>query len=80
MSSKLRPTPSSGIICPPKSGTANKSIESMPQVEQIDQYEQSDVEKVVEETGLTNVQAILDEAVQYQISKAYKTNLKGEEQ
>lgn len=50
-----------------KGSIASKPIESMPQIEQIDQYEQSDVEKVVEETGLTNVQAILDEAVHHDI-------------
>ena len=52
-----------------KGSVASKPIESMPQVEQIDQYEQSDVEKVVEETGLTNVQAILDEAVHHDIDE-----------
>ena len=52
-----------------KGSVASKPIESMPQIEQIDQYEQSDVEKVVEETGLTNVQAILDEAVHHDIDE-----------
>ena len=52
-----------------KGSIASKPIESMPQIEQIDQYEQSDVEKVVEETGLTNVQAILDEAVHHDIDE-----------
>ena len=52
-----------------KGSVASKSIESMPQVEQIDQYEQSDVEKVVEETGLADVQAILDEAVHHDIDE-----------
>ena len=52
-----------------KGSVASKPIESMPQVEQIDEYEQSDVEKVVEETGLTNVQAILDEAVHHDIDE-----------
>ncbi len=52
-----------------KGSVASKPIESMPQVEQIDHYEQSDVEKVVEETGLTNVQAILVEAVHHDIDE-----------
>ena len=52
-----------------KGSVSSKPIESMPQIEQIDQYEQSDVEKVVEETGLTNVQAILDEAVHHDIDE-----------
>jgi len=52
-----------------KGSVASKPIESMPQIEQIDQYEQSDVEKVVEETGLTNVQALLDEAVHHDIDE-----------
>ena len=52
-----------------KGSVASKPIESMPQVEQIDEYEQSDVEKVVEETGLTNIQAILDEAVHHDIDE-----------
>ena len=52
-----------------KGSVASKPSESMPQIEQIDQYEQSDVEKVVEETGLTNVQAILDEAVHHDIDE-----------
>ena len=52
-----------------KGSVASKSIESMPQVGQIEQYEQSDVEKVVEETGLADVQAILDEAVHHDIDE-----------
>ena len=52
-----------------KGSVTSKPIESMPQVEQIDHYEQSDVEKVVEETGLTNVQAILVEAVHHDIDE-----------
>ena len=44
---------------------SSKSIESMQQVEQIEQYDQGDVEKVVEETGFTDVKAILDEAVHH---------------
>ena len=39
----------------------------MQQVEQIEQYDQSDVEKVVEETGFTDVKAILDEAVHHDV-------------
>ena len=37
----------------------------MQQVEQIEQFDHEDVEKVVEETGVTDVQAILDEAVHH---------------
>ena len=58
-----------------KGSVASKPIESMPQIEQIDQYEQSDVEKVVEETGLTNVQAILDEAVHHDIDENQKLDI-----
>ena len=58
-----------------KGSVASKPIESMPQIEQIDQYEQSDVEKVVEETGLTNVQAILDEAVHHDIDETQKLDI-----
>lgn len=39
----------------------------MQQVEQIEQYDQGDVEKVVEETGFTDVKAILDEAVHHDV-------------
>ena len=46
---------------------ASKPIESMLQVEQIEQYDQGDVEKVVEETGFTDVKAILDEAVHHDV-------------
>jgi tetratricopeptide (TPR) repeat protein len=46
---------------------STKPIESMQQIEQIEQYSQEDVEKVVEETGFTNVKAILDEAVHHDV-------------
>ena len=46
---------------------SSKPIESMQQVEQIEQYDQGDVEKVVEETGFTDVKAILDEAVHHDV-------------
>ena len=46
---------------------SSKPIESMQQVEQIEQYDQGDVEKVVEETGFTDVKAILDEAVNHDV-------------
>jgi len=46
---------------------SSKPIESMRQVEQIEQYDQGDVEKVVEETGFTDVKAILDEAVNHDV-------------
>ncbi len=46
---------------------STKPIESMQQIEQIEQYNQEDVEKVVEETGFTNVKAILDEAVHHDV-------------
>ena len=46
---------------------STKPIESMQQIEQIEQYRQEDVEKVVEETGFTNVKAILDEAVHHDV-------------
>ena len=43
------------------SGSAvSKPIDSMPQVEQINSFEQDDVTTVVEETGLSDVQALLD--------------------
>ena len=50
-----------------KGSISSKPIEAMPQVQQLDHYEQEDVEKVVEETGFTNVQAILDEAVHHDV-------------
>ena len=37
----------------------------MPKVEQIDAYDQEDVATVVEETGLSDVKALLDEAVHH---------------
>ena len=46
---------------------ASKPIEAMLQVEQIEQFDQGDVEKVVEETGFTDVKAILDEAVHHDV-------------
>ena len=46
---------------------SSKPIESMQQVEQIEQYDLGDVEKVVEETGFTDVKAILDEAVHHDV-------------
>ena len=46
---------------------SSKPIDSMQQVEQIEQYDQGDVEKVVEETGFTDVKAILDEAVHHDV-------------
>ena len=46
---------------------STKPIESMQQVDQIEQYDQGDVEKVVEETGFTDVKAILDEAVHHDV-------------
>ena len=48
-----------------KGSASSKPLESMQQVEQIEQFDQQDVEKIVEETGLTDVQAILDEAVHH---------------
>jgi len=48
------------------SGSAvSKPIDSMPQVEQINSFEQDDVTTVVEETGLSDVQALLDEAIHH---------------
>ena len=44
---------------------ASKPIASMPKVEQIDAYDQEDVATVVEETGLSDVKALLDEAVHH---------------
>ena len=44
---------------------ASKPIASMPKVEQIDAYDQEDVATVVEETGLSDVKALLDEAAHH---------------
>ena len=44
---------------------STKDIESMEKVEQIEIYDQRDIDKVVEETGLTDVDALLDEAVHH---------------
>jgi len=44
---------------------ASKSIDDMAHVEQIESFEQDDVTTVIEETGLTDVQALLDEAVHH---------------
>ena len=46
---------------------ASKPITSMPKVEQIDAYDQEDVATVVEETGLSDVKALLDEAVHHDV-------------
>jgi len=44
-----------------------KPIETMAQVEQIQTYEQEDVDTVLEETGVSNAQALLEEAVHHDI-------------
>ena len=54
---------------------STKPIESMQQIEQIEQYSQEDVEKVVEETGFTNVKAILDEAVHHDVDDNQQLDL-----
>lgn len=54
---------------------STKPIESMQQIEQIEQYNQEDVEKVVEETGFTNVKAILDEAVHHDVDDNQQLDL-----
>ena len=44
---------------------STKPLESMQAVEQIDSFDQQDVETVVQETGLSDVNALLDEAVHH---------------
>ena len=44
-----------------------KPIETMAQVEQIQTYEQEDVDTVLEETGVSNAKALLEEAVHHDI-------------
>ena len=44
-----------------------KPIETMAQVEQIQTYEQEDVDTVLEETGMSDAKALLDEAVHHDI-------------
>ena len=46
-----------------KGSEQTKSIDSMETVEIIEQYQQDDVDTVISETGLTNVNALLEEAV-----------------
>ena len=48
-----------------KGSASSKPLESMTTVQQIDKFDQDDVAKVVQETGVTNVKAILDEAVHH---------------
>ncbi|MEC8541145.1 MAG: tetratricopeptide repeat protein, partial [Candidatus Thermoplasmatota archaeon] len=45
--------------------SATKPIEEMVPVKQIESFDEHDVEIVVQETGLTDVQALLDEAVHH---------------
>tara|TARA_B100000424_G_scaffold263854_1_gene251602 strand:- start:88 stop:2262 length:2175 start_codon:yes stop_codon:yes gene_type:complete len=44
---------------------STKPLESMQAVEQIDSFDQQDVDTVVQETGLSDVNALLDEAVHH---------------
>ena len=44
---------------------STKPLESMQPVEQIDSFDQQDVDTVVQETGLSDVNALLDEAVHH---------------
>ena len=44
---------------------STKSLESMQAVEQIESFDQEDVETVVQETGISDVNALLDEAVHH---------------
>tara|TARA_B100000965_G_scaffold404842_1_gene436815 strand:- start:3000 stop:5135 length:2136 start_codon:yes stop_codon:yes gene_type:complete len=44
---------------------STKPLESMETVEQIDSFDQQDVDTVVQETGLSDVNALLDEAVHH---------------
>ena len=46
---------------------STKPLESMQAVDQIDSFDQQDVETVVQETGLSDVNALLDEAVYHDV-------------